>query len=125
MSLDPRPFLKLQTPSQAASGAFTRCLRPTVRPLVLGISGDTNGVAQDNVTHTIDVPVALTNPPADLQDGVTVTVDVERGKPREAFTVLRNGIDKGAGLWTLYVRREDGYVPPPDPINPNPSEYEP
>lgn len=117
MPVDGRPFLKLQTPSQAAARTFTRCLRPEVRPLALGVTKDAAGgtVLTDQPTHKIDLPLPLGNPPADLVDGVTVTVDVERGKPREAFTVLRGGIDKGAGLWTLYVRREDAYRPPLPP----------
>lgn len=110
MAVDGRPFLKLMTPS----GASIKCARPTLRPLALGITGSTGGVAQDAPTHTIDVYVALGTPPADLTDNAVVTVDVQPGKPREAFRVLRSGVDKGAGIWTLYVRPEEGYVPPVD-----------
>lgn len=108
MPVDARPFLQLVT----ASGAVIKCARPVLRPLALGITGSTGGVAQDAPTHTIDVYVALGTPPADLADNAVVTVDVEKGKPREAFRILRSGVDKGAGVWTLYVRPEEGYVPP-------------
>lgn len=122
MSVDARPFLTLQTPS----GGTIRCGRPELRPLALGITGSAGSVAQDQPTHGIDVYVALGTPPADLDDNAVVTVDVERGQPRQAFRILRNGIQKGAGVWTLYVRTEDGYVPAPDPQQPQPgSGYEP
>ena len=104
MPADPRPFLTLRT--QAGS---IRCLRPKLRPLALGLSGQAGGVAQDQPTHTIPVPLALGTPPPDLADNAVVTVDVEPGQ-WQAFRILRNGIDKGAGVWTLYVRPEEGYV---------------
>lgn len=93
--------------------------------MALGITGQAGAVAQDQPTHTIPVPVAITTPPADLADNVVVTVDVEPGK-LTAFRVLRSGIDKGAGVWKLYVRTEDGYVPPVQPGAPSSDEgYEP
>jgi len=60
------------------------------------------------------VPVAMTNPPADLAENAVVKVDVERGR-WTTFRVLRNGIEKGAGVWTLYVRTEDGTPVEVDP----------
>lgn len=108
--LDARPFLTLKT----AAGSC-KCLRPELKPLALGISGDSNGIAADQPTHTVDVPVALTNPPADLVDNAVVWVDVEKGK-WTPFRVLRNGMDKGAGIWTLYVRADD--APMPLPVTP-------
>lgn len=107
MPVDARPFLTLTTPS----GASIRCGRPKVRPLALGVTGQAGTVAQDQPTHQIPVYTALGTAPADLTENAVVTVDAEPGK-RTAFRVLRNGIDKGAGVWTLYVRTEDGYVPP-------------
>ncbi|EYB68928.1 hypothetical protein DEIPH_ctg013orf0034 [Deinococcus phoenicis] len=106
MPVDARPFLTLHTP-----GGSCRCQRPKLRPLALGVTGQAGTVAQDQPTHTIPVPVAITTPPADLADNVVVTVDVEPGT-WTPFRVLRNGIDKGAGVWKLYVRVEDGYVSP-------------
>lgn len=117
MPVDGRPFRTLKTPS----GAAIKCGPPTLRPLALGITGQAGTVAQDQPTHTIDVYVALGTPPADLADNVVVTVDTVKGKPREAFRVLRNGIDRQAGIWTLYCRTEDGYVAPTpaDPATPD------
>lgn len=120
MTVDARPFLTLTTPS----GGTIRCGRPELRPLALGITGTAGSVAQDQPTHSLDVYVALGTPPADLADNAVVTVDVERGQPPVAFRILRNGIQKGAGVWTLYVRTEDGYVPTPDPQQPG-AGYEP
>lgn len=113
--IDARPFLTLRT----AGGLSCRCLRPELRPLALGITGPAGTVAQDQPTHKIDVPVAITNPPANLTDNAVIHVDVERGK-WTPFRVLRNGIEKGAGMWTLYVRTEDGapVVTDPTPTNP-------
>lgn len=109
MAVDARPFRTLTTPS----GGRIKCAAPVLNPLALGVSGKPGGVAQDNATHTIDVYVALGTPPADLVDNVAVTVDVVRGE-LQTFRVLRNGIDRQAGIWKLYVRAEespDGYVP--------------
>ncbi|MBZ9753180.1 hypothetical protein K7W42_20295 [Deinococcus sp. HMF7604] len=120
MPVDGRAFLKLTT-----NGGSCKCLRPELRPLALGITGETGGVAQDQPTHKIDVPVALTRPPADLVDNAVLSVDVERGKPLEVFRVLRNGIEKGAGMWTLYVRAEDGTPAPTTPPPAPGTGYEP
>ena len=109
MSVDPRPFRQLTTPS----GAVIKAGPPKLNPLSLGVSGKPGGVVTDNATHTIPVYVALGNPPADLVDNAVVTVDVEPGS-LQTFRILRNGIDKQAGVWKLYVRAEadnSGYEP--------------
>ena len=103
MPADTRPFRTLTTPS----GATIRCAAPRLNPLALGVSGKPGGVIADNATHTILVYVALGNPPADLLDNALVTVDVEPGS-LQSFRILRNGIDKQAGVWKLYVRAEAG-----------------
>lgn len=115
MAVDGRPFLNLRT----QSGASCKVLRPELRPLALGISSERGGIAQDNATHTIGIPLPVTSPPADLVDNAVCWVDVERGV-WTAFRVLRNGIDKGAGVWTLYVRQDDAPAVP-SPVQPAPS----
>lgn len=118
MPVDARPFLTLKT----ARGSI-KCSRPEVRPLALGISGEASGgtVLADQPTHTLDVYVALGTAPADLTDNATVWVDVERGK-WQAFRVLRSGISRGAGVWTLYLRTDDDARPTPTP-EPRPGGY--
>ncbi|GGO32706.1 hypothetical protein [Deinococcus humi] len=109
MSVDARPFRQLTTPS----GAVIKAGPPKLNPLALGVSGRPGGVVSDNATHTIPVYVALGNPPADLVDNALVTVDVEPDR-LQSFRILRNGIDKQAGIWKLYVRAEadtSGYEP--------------
>lgn len=101
MAADTRAFRTLTTPS----GATIKAGPPKLNPLALGVSGKPGGVVTDNATHTIPVYVALGNPPVDLVDNAVVTVDVEPGS-LQSFRVLRNGIDKQAGVWKLYVRAE-------------------
>ncbi len=103
MPVDARPFRKLTTPS----GGVIKAGAPVLNPLALGVSGKPGGVITDNATHAIPVYVALGTPPVDLVENAVVTVDVEIGKPLQSFRILRNGIEKGAGVWTLYVRTED------------------
>ena len=91
--IDARPFLQLTTPLGAI-----KCARPRVTPLSAGLTGTRNHVTQESATHTIKVYVALGTPPSDLEAGATVTVD---DRP---YLILKNGISKGAGVWTLYVR---------------------
>ena len=108
MPVDARPFLTLKT----AAGRI-KCSRPEVRPTALGITGEASGgtVLADQPTHVLDVYVALGTPPTDLADNAVVWVDVERGQ-WTAFRVLRNGVSKGAGVWTLYLRPDEGAVMP-------------
>lgn len=105
MPVDARPFMQLETPTGSC-----KCLRPVLRPLTLGVTGDAGRIAQDQPTHSIDVPVALTTPPADLIENTQVRVDVIPGQ-WQAFRILRNGIDRGAGMWTLWVRAETDLLP--------------
>lgn len=93
MPVDARPFLLLKTPRGSV-----KCGRPRLLPMSAGLTGSRDNVIQESATHTIPVYVALGKVPSDLQDGVVVTVD------KAPYAVLRNGISKGAGVWTLYVR---------------------
>lgn len=102
--IDTRPFLTLTVLDKAGkSVASLKCKKPRLNPLVNGIGGPSSGTAKDSATHTVDVHL-FQDPPADLRDNAKVTVDVEKGKPPTAFTVLRNGIQKGRSTWTLYLR---------------------
>lgn len=108
MSVDARPFRTLTT-----TGGSIKCAAPRVNPLALGVTGTPGRVAADNATHTIKVYVALGDPPAGLVDNGVVMVDVEPGS-LQSFRILRNGIDRQAGVWKLYVRSEGsagGYEP--------------
>lgn len=101
MPVDARPFLLFVT----AQGSI-RCGHPKVAPLAYGLTGGGGSrPIQESYTHTIKVYPALGTPPADLQDGVRGTVD------GQAYEVLKNGISKGPGTWTLFVRATRALVP--------------
>ena len=93
MPVDARPFLLLSTPLGSI-----KCARPRVTPLSAGLTGTRDHVTQESATHTIKVYVVLGTPPSDLEAGTTVTVE---GQP---YVILKNGISRGPGVWTLYVR---------------------
>lgn len=80
-----------------------------LNPLVNGIGGSSGSVTKDTATHTIRIPLPLGKPPPDLKENAACEVDMEPGKWQK-FRVLRNGLDKGAGVWKLYVRTEAAEV---------------
>ncbi|MFC6659368.1 hypothetical protein [Deinococcus multiflagellatus] len=68
-------------------------------PLALGLaSGPQGGALTDNPTHKVTVYTVFGTPPADLAENRRVTID------GIAYTILRNGIQRDAGTWTVYLR---------------------
>lgn len=108
MPVDARPFLQLTT----ESGSTVKCGRPELIPLSLGLArGQQGGAVTDNPTHKVTVYVVFGAAPADLVDGATVRINVVPGE-WQSFTVLRNGIQKDAGTWTVYLRATRDTVRP-------------
>ncbi|WP_261665499.1 hypothetical protein [Deinococcus sp. Marseille-Q6407] len=125
--MDTRPFLTLTTPS----GARLKCKQPRVLPLSMGVSDGAGTVAADNATHTIGVYMLGKADTSELVDGGLIWVDVEKRQRPQPFRIMRNGISRGAGLWKLYVRADDGAglqppAAPGAPVVPMPDDgYEP
>ena len=119
--LDARPFLTLK------AGASTfKAGRPIVRPLSLGVTNGPNGVTADQATHTIEVYVGLSRVSnAALNDGALVLIDDTARGQFTRYRILRNGVSREPGIWTLYVRAEDAMTAPEPVTEPTPAEPAP